>query len=74
MEDPAEGYRRILEIAADPDEWRRGEARANLDGLPSVADMADRYAELYRSVLDEARAFRPASGEGAAGSVGRAPA
>jgi glycosyltransferase involved in cell wall biosynthesis len=59
-DDPAEVLRRILEIADDPDEYRREQARAVVRET-SVADMAQAYADLYGEVADRRRAFRPRS-------------
>lgn len=47
VNDPASAYRRILEIAADPDEWLAQRRAANIAGLSTTSHMADSYDEVY---------------------------
>lgn len=58
FEDPQSSYERILQIAADREEYERELERADLRGTRSVAQMAKDYEELYENVLDGHRQFR----------------
>jgi GT2 family glycosyltransferase/glycosyltransferase involved in cell wall biosynthesis len=70
VDDPAQASRRICAIADDRDAYSRLREQASLSGCASVPAMADAYAALYRSVIDDRRAFvAPATG----GMQARAP-
>ena len=59
FEAPQRSYERILEIAADREEYDRELERADLRGTRSVAQMASDYEDLYEEVLGRRRAVRP---------------
>lgn len=65
VDDPRGAYEKIMEIADNPEEYRRGWRRVSVDELPSSGEMADAYAELYESVLRRRKSL--GSGGGAAG-------
>jgi glycosyltransferase involved in cell wall biosynthesis len=57
-EDPQGSYRRILEIAADREEYERELAKADLHGIRSTKEMSDDYAALYESLARGRRRFQ----------------
>lgn len=61
---PEEVYRRILEIAADADGYRRERERTAAAALasPTVEEMAFEYTALYGDLLRARRSFVPVSG------------
>ncbi len=64
-DDPAAALAAILGAADDPAAYAEQTALATLNGIPTVADMTERYADLYRDVLDRRRAFAaPAQARG----------
>jgi glycosyltransferase involved in cell wall biosynthesis len=59
--DPAAALEAIYAAADDSGAYEREASFANLRGIPSVAQMAERYAGLYREVLDRRRVFKAPS-------------
>jgi GT2 family glycosyltransferase/glycosyltransferase involved in cell wall biosynthesis len=55
LEDAQAALNGVLAAADDPDAYERERALATLHDIPSVAEMSERYAELYRDVLDSCR-------------------
>jgi glycosyltransferase involved in cell wall biosynthesis len=56
-DDPAAALADVLAAAGDPEAYATELSRADAIGLPSVSDMASRYADLYREVTDRRRPF-----------------
>ncbi len=54
-DDPAAALEQVLSAADDPVGYAHEAARADATDLPGVGDMAARYADLYRRVLDGRR-------------------
>jgi glycosyltransferase involved in cell wall biosynthesis len=54
-DDPAAALAQVLHAADDPVGYAHEAARADATDLPGVGDMAARYADLYRRVLDGRR-------------------
>lgn len=59
-EDPAAALEAIYAAADDLTAYEREAGKANLRGIPTVAEMAEQYAFLYRDVLDGRRSFTAA--------------
>lgn len=57
FENPEGSYRRILEIAADKEEYDRELRRADLHGIRTVGEMSGEYKDLYETVLGARRRF-----------------
>ena len=57
-EDSEGSYRRILEIAADGEEYERRLRRADLRGIRTVGEMSGEYKDLYETALGARRRFR----------------
>ncbi len=51
-DDPAKAYTMILEIRDDPRAYHRQQERATIRDLPSTADMAKEYEQIYRSLAE----------------------
>jgi glycosyltransferase involved in cell wall biosynthesis len=66
-DDPAAALDQVLAAADDSAGYAREAARADAQGLPGVADMVARYAELYRDVLTRRRTLPALEGIGCAG-------
>jgi len=54
-DDPAAALHAVLGAADDPGRYADETARATLHDIPTVAQMAERYSNLYRDVLDRRR-------------------
>jgi glycosyltransferase involved in cell wall biosynthesis len=66
-DDPAAALSQVLAAADDPVGYAREAARADAGQLPGVADMAARYTDLYRAVLDRRRTLAALETIGRAG-------
>jgi hypothetical protein len=52
---PEDALAAVLRAADDTDGYAEEAARATLDGIPDVAEMTRRYADVYRGALDRRR-------------------
>jgi GT2 family glycosyltransferase/glycosyltransferase involved in cell wall biosynthesis len=62
VDDPSAALRAVLAAADDGPRYAQEAARATLHDIPTVAEMTERYAALYRDVIDRRRVIAAPAG------------